>query len=107
MEITDAVENVPAEEQLDAVRAEGAAVLQEQALVDALACVLVLALHLAVEGLDEQAICLFLGDNLRVFGDELQIGAVVIALEMRELPCQSADLDVCGVIIVVILSLAG
>ena len=94
-------ESLPAEEQSDAVRTQGAAILQEQTLVNTLASVILLALELGIKGLYQQAIGLLLGDDVWVLRDELQVGAVVIALEMRKLLCKRADLNVGGVIIVI------
>lgn len=75
--------------------------------MNALASVGILALELTVERLHQQAVCLLLGNNLRVFDDESLVGSVVIGLELCELLCQWANLNVGGIIIIVLLSLGG
>lgn len=99
--------NIPAEEKLDAVGAERTAVLQKQSLMNTLASVRILALELTVERLHQQAVCLLLGNNFRVLDDESLVGSVIIGLELCKLLGQWANLNVGGIIIIVLLSSGG
>jgi hypothetical protein len=99
--------NIPAEEKLDAVGAERTAVLQKQSLMNTLASVRILALELTVERLHQQAVCLLLGNNLRVLDDESLVGSVVIGLELCKLLGQWANLNVGGIIIIIVLLSSG
>lgn len=57
------------------------------------------ALELRVEGLDEQAVGVALGEHGGVCGDELQAGAVVADGELAEFFAFSGGLDVLFVVV--------
>lgn len=77
-------EGVPLEEEADAVAAKGAAVLQQESLMDALFGVGGFTVHLGVEAFDQQAVGLFFGNDFAVLRDEVQAGFVVARFDLCE-----------------------
>ena len=89
------------EEEGDAVAAaELAAVLEEEACVDAGACVAGLAFELCVEGLDEEAVCFLFGEEAWVRGEEGEAGGPVAAGDVCEFLGEGGGFDVVAVVVV-------
>ena len=82
-----------------AITAELVAILQKEALMHALSGIGVFAVHLGVESLNEEAVCFALGDDLGMFGNKLQTGAVVSYFDLGEFFAEVGGLDVRVVVI--------